>query len=134
MEKVTGITVTFNKAEGGIELRIPYGISLNAAERQELRDLKFKWSKGKHLWWNYYSQELVDAIKNSKFDFLKSAAMKNPTAAAVKELEANAERKIKASQEKAAAKAASKVSTNDVLMAILARLEAQDAKIEQLSK
>lgn len=126
------ITVTFNKAEGGIELRIPYGRVLNAEERAELKNFQFSWAKSKHLWYTLYTEEKFEAMKNSKFEFLSTAKYPGKlTPNALKELEGNAERKLKARAAKAEARKAEKASTAADIRSLMAEIAELKAMLAQ---
>lgn len=59
------VVLRYNKAKAGIELVIPDGRRLTAAELEVLRSLHFCWHKKEKYWYTKFSAEKMEVIKAS---------------------------------------------------------------------
>lgn len=119
------ITIKFNQEKGGIELSIPDGRRLTAAERQELKELGFSWHRKNGYYYCRYTEERMAAIKKS---FLKDS--KFPAAKEEKKVSESAH---ELAEQRAAAQAA-KPKKEPKKSAQAARLDALEDNMAKLTE
>lgn len=125
------ITYTnYNKSEGGFEIHIARGVSLDGEDKAWLKENHFNWHRSKFVYYTLYSDELLESIKTNPPKFLQGVTIKAPTEACLKEMKAVAEKKMAQRKEKAAARAAERKSTNAELMEAIRLLTAEVAALK----
>lgn len=122
--------LTYNKTEGGLEIHIARGYSLDGEDKKWLKDRSFNWHRGKYLYYTLFSEDLLEEIKTNPPKFLQGVTIKAPSESCLKEMKAVAEQKMAKKKADAAAKAAARKSTNAELMEAIRLLTAEVAALK----
>ena len=122
--------ISYNKAEGGLEIHIARGYSLDGSEKEWLKARHFNWHRGQYKYYTLFSEELLEEIKQNPPKFLQGVTVKAPTESCLKEMKAVAEKKMEQRKVKAANAAANRKNTNAELMEAIRLLTAEVAALK----